>query len=158
MVSGSKSFPNPRDLGNLVLAHGGTYDIYTDRECLTFETKTTNENVEDGFRYLSEIIFNPLFTENNLEREKQVIAEEIKSDSVSPESKYWLKVLKKVWPDSWKSDYIMGSVDTIRGITPADISDFYMRLYTKQNMILVASGKLIQKQISLLIDQYFKIR
>ena len=78
LVSGSKSFPNPRDLGNLVLAHGGTYDIYTDRECLTFETKTTNENVEDGFRYLSEIIFNPLFTENNLEREKQVIAEEIK--------------------------------------------------------------------------------
>ena len=158
LASGSKNFPNPRDLGNLVLARGGSYDIYTDREYLTFETKTTNENVEDGLRYLSEIIFNPLFTENNLERERQVIAEEIKSDSASPESKFWLKVLKEVWPDSWKSNYIMGSTDTIKVVTLADISDFYMKYYLKQNMTLVVAGKLVPKQTSLLIDQYFKVQ
>lgn len=157
LTSGSKNFPNPRDLGNLVLARGGTYDIYTDREHLTFETKTTNENIEDGFRYLSEIIFDPLFTEHNLEREKQVIAEEIKSDSVSPESKFWLKVLKRIWPGSWKSDYVMGSIDTIESITLMDISDYYTKYYTKQNMTLVVSGRLVPKQTSLLIDQYFKI-
>lgn len=158
LASGSKNFVNPKELAEIVLSRGGSYEIFTDREYLTFETKTTNLNIEDGFKYLSEVVFNPFFLEESLIREKKVIAEEIISDQIQPESQFWNKVLTAAWPKSWKSAKIMGSASSIERITLGDVEDFYQNNYKHMNMILTIVGNQSPEEISSLLIKYLNIK
>jgi len=154
VVSGSNNYKTPFSLGQIILNHGGTYNVFTEREYVKFETITTTTHIEDGFKYLAEIIFNPLLTKNTLVREKTIINQEIKINNSDPNQQFWQKTLSVRWPKNWKSNSITGTLTSIDKITLSDVRHFHNKHYQPKNIVAIISGNFNQKTITNLINQY----
>jgi zinc protease len=156
VVSGSKNYPTPVDLARIILDHGGIYKVFTEREYIKYETETIYNHIEDGFKYLSEAILNPLLTKEAVVREKKIITQEIKSINADPNNQFWKKILENQWPSSWKSSPITGTVKSLNSITLDDVTLFHKTYYQPKNIVAIISGKFDEKNLINLINQYLK--
>lgn len=99
-----------------------------------------NQNFDENLEYLLKYVHSPYFTDENVEKEKGIIAEEIKQYDDEPE---WLLdrlVRAAVYQKLLVREDIAGTVETIRKITKEDLYDCYHTFYQPSNMFLVISG------------------
>lgn len=121
-------------------AKTGTYsNASTNFECTRYYFEG-NQAFKENLNYLLDFVGNPYFTDENVEKEKGIIAEEIKQydDEVEWEFEEQLKkaLLQK---DNHRVD-IAGTVDSIYQITKEDLYHTYYTFYQPSNMFLVISG------------------
>ncbi|NLB32229.1 MAG: insulinase family protein, partial [Tissierellia bacterium] len=69
------------DIDNL----GGQLNAFTSKECTCFYVKVLDENIKDALDILSDMFFNSLFLQEEIEKEISVVIEEIKMYEDSPE-------------------------------------------------------------------------
>src|ERR1700692_4697623 len=69
------------DIARSVDSVGGNLDAFTAKELVCFNTKVLDEHLPRAFDVLADLVLNPLFNGDDLEREKGVILEELKMDS-----------------------------------------------------------------------------
>ena len=60
-------------------------DAFTSKELVSFNTKVLDEHVPFAWDVLADLVLNPLFREDDIEKEKGVILEEIKMEADQPE-------------------------------------------------------------------------
>src|SRR6185312_12223931 len=73
------------DIARAVDSIGGGLDAFTSKELVSFNTKVLDEHLPIALDVLSDMVLNPLFREDDIEKEKGVILEEIKSEADQPE-------------------------------------------------------------------------
>lgn len=118
----------------------GTYsNASTNFECTRYYFEG-NQAFEENLNYLLDFVGSPYFTDENVEKEKGIIAEEIKQydDEVDWTFEEELKkaLLKK---DNHRVD-IAGTVESINKITKEDLYNTYYTFYQPSNMFIVISG------------------
>ena len=64
---------------------GGNLDAFTAKELVCFNTKVLDEHLSQAFDVLADLVLHPLFREEDIEKEKGVILEEIKMEADSPD-------------------------------------------------------------------------
>src|SRR5215831_19541424 len=64
---------------------GGGLDAFTSKEMVSYNTKVLDEHVPMAFDVLSDLVLNPLFRDEDIEKEKGVILEELKMETDNPE-------------------------------------------------------------------------
>jgi predicted Zn-dependent peptidase len=94
---------------------GGGLDAFTAKEMVSYNTKVLDEHLPIAFDVLADMVRNPLFREEDIEKEKGVILEELKMDVDNPEY-----LLHDIFSSNFYKDHplgkpIIGSKDTIRG-------------------------------------------
>ncbi len=99
-----------------------------------------NKNFKENLNYLLDLVGSPYFTDKNVEKEKGIIAEEIKQydDEI-----YWF-MEKEIYKSLFHKDNhridVAGTVDTINKITKEDLYNTYYTYYQPSNMFLVVAG------------------
>src|SRR6185369_5313897 len=73
------------DIARAVDALGGNLDAFTAKELVCFNTKVLDQHLSQAFEVLADLVLNPLFREEDIEKEKGVILEEIKMEEDSPD-------------------------------------------------------------------------
>ena len=73
------------DIARSVDSVGGGLDAFTSKELVSFNTKVLDEHLPVALDVLADLVLNPLFREEDIEREKCVIVEEIKMEADQPE-------------------------------------------------------------------------
>src|SRR5438270_816132 len=73
------------DIARSVDSIGGGLDAFTSKELVSYNTKVLDEHVPIAFDVLSDMVLNPMFRADDIEKEKSVILEEIKSEADQPE-------------------------------------------------------------------------
>ena len=73
------------DIARSVDSIGGGLDAFTSKEMVSYNTKVLDEHVPVAFDILSDLVLNPLFREEDIEKEKGVILEELKMEVDNPE-------------------------------------------------------------------------
>ena len=65
---------------------GGLLDAFTSKEMVSFNAKVLDEHLPIAFDVLSDLVLGPLFADEDIAKEKQVILEEIRMEDDNPES------------------------------------------------------------------------
>lgn len=97
-------------------------------------------SLEENLDYLLEYVNTPYFTDENVEKEKGIIAEEIKMYDDMPEWVMERTLRECVFKEHPMRIDIAGSVEDIRKITKENLYDCYHSFYQPSNMFLIVAG------------------
>ena len=100
-----------------------------------------SKNFKENLSYLLRFVNNPYFTDENVEKEKGIIAEEIKMYNDQPDYKLEMKLRENIYHISPRRYDIAGSVDEIKRITKEDLYKCYEAFYKPNNMFVLITGK-----------------
>jgi len=98
------------------------------------------KNFEDNLRYLLKFVNSPYYTDENVAKEKGIIAEEINMYEDMPDFKLEMKIREAVYKNSPRRIDIAGTVPEIKKITKEDLYNCYNNFYTPNNMFVLIVG------------------
>ena len=99
-----------------------------------------NKNFKENLEYLINFVGSPYFTDENVEKEKGIIAEEIKQYDAEVEWFLDNEIKKALFKkDNHRVD-IAGTIESIYKITKEDLYDTYYTFYQPSNMFMIISG------------------
>lgn len=146
-----------RDIALEMDSVGGQINAYTTRECTCFYAKTLNEYVKTSADILSDMVFEPLLSKEDMDLERRVVLEEIAMYEDSPEDVVYDLFAEAVWGDTPMGRPILGTKAVLDTITP-DIMREYMRThYTSKSIAIAVSGNFDDALFDLL-EAYFGSR
>lgn len=134
---------------------GGHLDAFTGRELVGYNTKVLDEHLPLGFDILADMLMNPHFDQEEIEKEKGVILEELKMDTDNPESYLHDLFVSRFWEGHPIGRPIIGSKRNIAGFTQAEIRGFHERYYRANNITITAAGSLDHEEFTALAERYF---
>jgi len=134
---------------------GGNLDAFTSRELVSFNTKVLDEHLPLAFDVLSDLVLNPKFLPEDVEKEKSVILEEIKMDADSPESLAHEIFCRNFWKGHALGKPILGTKESIASFNPDTIRNYYQRAYTPENIVITGAGNLHHDHLVALCDKAF---
>jgi predicted Zn-dependent peptidase len=130
------------DIAKEIDAVGGALNAFTSKELTCFYCRVLTENLEFAADLLTDIFLNASFPESEMDREKQVICQEIYQQDDSPEDYVHEIFGLRFWQDDPLGQPIMGTVPLVTGLDRNAIIDFKNRYYTPLETVICASGNL----------------
>ena len=129
-----------RDIALLMDSVGGHLNAFTTKECTCFYGKTLREHSEVTMDILSDMLFEPLLSKQDMELERRVVLEEIAMYEDSPEDIVYDLFSEAVWGKTPMGRPILGSEETLSLITPETMRDYMKSHYTKDSIIIAVAG------------------
>ena len=133
---------------------GANVNAHTTKEETVFYINALTQFLGKSVDILFDIVTNSTIDEKELEKEKDVIVEEIKMYKDSPDD----LVFELNYADSINGQYgkpIIGTVESVKGFNADEIRKYYKERYTKDNILIVVSGNFDKEEILKKIDEYF---
>ena len=128
------------DISKAVDRVGGDFNAFTSREHTCFHFYLPAQEAGLGAELLKETLFKPLFETKEIERERQVILQEIAMTKESPEEESFDRFMEKAFDKHPIGRNILGSKESIQGINRKKIREFFLENYRPENMVLAVSG------------------
>ncbi len=144
-----------KDIAVEIDSMGGELNAFTSREGTTFYIKVLDEQIDSAVELLSDIFLNSTFHENEIEKEKSVIFEEIKLVEDSPEEFIHDLFNKNIWGESGLGQSVIGSKETIKAFTKKDIIEYIDKQYGTKNIIIACSGNFNEEKLMKSLDLSF---
>lgn len=135
---------------------GGNMNAFTSKEQTCFYATILSEDLPLAVDVLSDLVQNATFDEREIEREKQVIIEEIKDTEDTPEEFIQDHFYSQLFKKHSLGFGILGSRHTISSFTRQQLFDFYYKYYVPSNMVVSIAGNFDPRQLDLLIKTKFK--
>lgn len=111
------------------------------------------EFFEDNMNYLLDYVQSPYFTDENVEKEKGIIEQEIKMYQDDPYTMMYERLLKNSLINNPMKDPIIGTIKSVRSITKEELYTCYNTFYHPANMFVVVSGNVDPKKTIKLIEE-----
>lgn len=127
-------------------AIGGNLDAYTGKESICFTIKVLDEHVPTALDVLSDLVLNPVFANDDIQRERGVILEEIKIDEDNPDYLVHEIFTQNFWKDHPLGKPILGTKDTVRRFEQDTLFHYYDKRFLGGNIIFSAAGNLEHDQ------------
>lgn len=139
---GTQAFPTTREVSEAVEGIGGTCNAATDRESTVYWVRLPVRSAERGFEMLGELTMRPLLRGEDVDRERQIIVDEIRSYHDDP-GQYVHTVFDEAFfgttPLGWE---IAGDETTVRAVDETAVRDFWGRTYRPANTVVSVAGDL----------------
>jgi predicted Zn-dependent peptidase len=144
------------DIARSVDSIGGNLDAFTAKEMVCFNTKVLDEHLPVALDVLSDLVLNPSFRDEDIEKEKGVILEEIKMDADSPDYLVHEIFSSNFWKDHPLGKPILGTRETVKRFNQAMVQDYYRGVYTPSNLLITAAGNLGHERLVNLARERFE--
>lgn len=142
---GSKKYPDTYIISSTIEGIGGVFNAFTAKDHTGYWIKGTAEHFPLMVDVLADMIQNPLLKEEEIEREKGVITEEINLYEDTPYRKVSEYFEQLLYSDNPLGFEIAGKKETIQSFTRKTFLDYIKSLYHPENAVLVIAGGLNQK-------------
>ncbi|HPY82465.1 MAG: insulinase family protein [Bacteroidales bacterium] len=135
---------------------GGDINAYTSKEETCIYISIHNEYVERAIDVLSDIFYSTVFTKQELDKEKEVVIDEIQSYKDSPQENIFDEFEEKLFAPHELSWNILGNETTIENLTVENLTDIYNKQYVSHNSIISYVGGVNSKKIKKLTQSFFE--
>jgi len=135
---------------------GGNLDAFTAKEMVCYNTKVLDEHLPLAMDVLGDLVLNPAFRAEDIEKEKGVILEEIKMDADSPDYLVHEIFSSNFWKDHALGKPILGTRETVKRFNQGLIQDYYRSVYTPANLLITAAGNLKHERLVDLARERFE--
>jgi predicted Zn-dependent peptidase len=134
---------------------GGGLDAFTSKELVSYNVKVLDEHLPDAFDVIADLVRNPLFQKEDIEKEKGVILEELKMEVDNPEYLIHEIFASNFWKGHALGRPILGTKQTIRTFDRDKVDRFYKQYYVPSNILITAAGSLDHQRLVKLVADHF---
>src|SRR5271156_890564 len=134
---------------------GGGLDAFTSKELVSYNVKVLDEHLPEAFDVVADLVRNPLFQEEDIEKEKSVILEELKMEVDNPEYLIHEIFSSNFWKGHALGRPILGTKQTIRAFDRDKVEKYYKQFYTPSNILVTAAGNLNHRRLMQLAEEKF---
>ena len=140
---------------NRMEAIGGELNAYTTKEETILYSVFPYGNVRRAIELISDLVISSQFPANELNKEREVVADEINSYLDTPSEAVYDDFEDLMFAGSALGHNILGTVDAISGFTQDVCRQYLKDYYTAENMVLFYMGKTKPDKIFSLAENYF---
>lgn len=134
---------------------GGNLDAYTSKEFTSYYVWVLKEHLSQSIDLLGDMLKNSLFAAEELEKEKDIVMEEIDMYKDSPEDVVHEMLQKAIWRGHPLGYLISGEKETVESFCREDLEGFVKKFYTAENMILSLAGNISWEEIQEQLEECF---
>lgn len=142
-------------INNRLESVGGELNAFTTKEETCIYASFMPEFYERTLELFSDILWNSVFPEDEIKKERKVILEEINSYKDSPADLIFDEFENLVFKGHQLGHFILGKSGTVRNINKKQIEDFYRKNYIPERMVIASSGKIETAKLFKLAVKYF---
>ena len=136
-------------------AIGGQLNAFTDKEHTCYYLRVLNDHLEEGLAILADMLLHPALDPEALERERQVLAEEIKMYEDAPDDLVNDVFVETLWPGHPLGRPVSGTLATLAGLRRDDLRSYLAERYRPDAVLVTAAGLLEHDRIVALVDRAF---
>jgi predicted Zn-dependent peptidase len=144
-----------RQLAELFDQIGGQVNAYTTKEYTSLHVKVLDEHAELALTLLSEMLFDSIFAQDEMEREKSVIMEEIKMYEDNAEEAVHDWIVEKSFAGHPLGVNILGTEAHLRSFARQDVIDYMENRYTPDQMVISVAGRFDVQKLIYLVQEKF---
>ncbi|MBD5288290.1 MAG: insulinase family protein [Bacteroides sp.] len=134
---------------------GGELNAYTTKEETMIYTNAPAGHAERAIELIADLVKNSNFPEAEIEKEREVIIEEIQSYKDSPSESVYDEFEELIYKGSPLAHNILGTPESVRRLTSADARSFIDSLYTPEDMVLYVCDPGDPEKNIRLAEKYF---
>lgn len=154
LFNGTKKFKSG-EIDEYLDAKGGYNNAFTSLDVTNYYVTIPVDEAEAAYEVVSDMVFNALLLQSEIDREKPVVLQEINRKYDDPSYKMWQDLQATLFEGTPYARQVIGSSETVSAFTKQEIVDYYNRFYHPQNMTLVIVGDIEEKQALDLAAKYF---
>jgi predicted Zn-dependent peptidase len=139
---GTAGYPSSRAISEAVEGVGGSANAATDRESTVYWARVPRREAERAMNVLGELIVRPRLADGDIEQERTVIVEEIRSYLDDPSEYVQMLIQQALFGDGALGREICGDEDGIRGLQSDAIRSFWDTMYRPANTVVAVAGDL----------------
>ncbi len=128
------------ELAGAIESVGGDINAYTSFDNTVYHLTVPSRYFATGLDVISDAIQNSAFDPEELKKELEVVLEEIRMNEDSPGRNLYKMLLSTAYTSHPYKRPVIGSVETVKGLTRDEIVRFFRRWYIPGNMTLVIAG------------------
>jgi predicted Zn-dependent peptidase len=144
-----------RDIVERIEAEGGTINAATGYERTSFEVRALEGSLGLAMQVVSDLVFRPTLDPAEIEREKDVVAQEIAEAFDTPDDHVFEMAQTKAFAGQSMGRPILGSVESLKPVTRESIGDWRARLYSPDRMVVAVSGAVDETELLDLAERWF---
>jgi predicted Zn-dependent peptidase len=135
-------------------AVGGELNAFTSKEETWIHASFLKEHYERAIELIADIAFNATFPAKEIEKEKEVILDEINSYKDSPAEMIFEEFDEIIFGKHPIGRTILGTEKSLRSFTHTDLINFRKRNFTDKNIIFSSAGDISERTVKLLAEKY----
>lgn len=132
---------------------GAVYNGTTSEERVNYFLTLPADSILEGVRFLAAALKAPLFLQDELERERQVVIGEYDRNESSPFFRLNREMDARLWPGNFSRKNIIGDRDVILSTTPQKMRLIQSKYYIPNNSAIIVSGDVVPDQVFKLVER-----
>jgi len=134
---------------------GAELNAYTTKEEICIYSSFSKEHLQRAVELLADITFESTFPEKEIEKEKEIILDEINSYMDSPGDKIFDDFEAFLFPKHSLGNNILGTKDSVQSFRREDLLGYVERFFHPRNMVISYVGNSSEKKVLNYIEKYF---
>ena len=143
------------DIAQQVDSIGGQLDAFTSKEYAGYYVKVLDEHLSLAVDVLADLVSNPTFTPEDIEREQKVVLEEIKMVEDTPDDLVHEIFAEAYWNGHPLGRPILGDPASVSALDQPTLHRYFADTYVAENFVIVAVGNLDHERVTALIGEKF---
>jgi predicted Zn-dependent peptidase len=119
---------------------GGVLNGFTTEEFTCYMAKVPGRYGDRALDVLADMVRHPRLSDRDVEKEREVILEEIRMYEDTPGQSVQDLFSQLLWPDHPLGMLLSGTIDTVRRIQRPDLVQYWRRMYQPQNLLVTVAG------------------
>jgi predicted Zn-dependent peptidase len=152
---GTEKYPDDQKFAAYIEDRGGFRGASTSKETIEYVAKVLKEDAEIAFDCLSQMVIHPLVREEDIQKEKKIIEQEIYRFKNNPEDYAPRLMYSALFPGTRMGALNTGDVDDIKKISRLGIVSYLNKTHCARNAVLSVCGNISEDHLRNLITTYF---
>jgi predicted Zn-dependent peptidase len=140
VFKGSRRYPTSKDVAEAIEGVGGELNAATDKETTVYWARVPGDRLSNAIDVLSDIIQNPVLDPAEVEKERDVILEELRMYLDSPADHVHTLFEEELWPHHPLGVDIAGTEESVRAITAEDMRRHLDNNYLGTELVIAVAG------------------
>lgn len=157
MFKGTEKRPSTIDISRTLERYGAEFNAYTGKERTGYYVRIAKDHADVAVDLLHDMIFNSLYDNEEMEREKGVIIEEIKMYEENPMIHLGDLMEDGLYRGGRLGKNIAGTAESMRAMKREDVIEFRDKHYKPENMVVVMAGAIPENALEMLNSTFGSI-
>jgi len=144
-----------KDIAETVDEVGGQLNAFTGKEYTCYYIKVLDTHLELALDVLSDMLLSSNFDGEDINREREVVLEEVHMYEDTPDELVHDIHLSHIWAGHALGRNILGTIPSIEKFDNSLIREYYNEFYTPDNIVIAAAGNLNHERLEELAERYF---
>lgn len=132
---------------------GGVFNAFTGKEATCYYIKTLSSNICRGAEILLDMLTGSKFDQEEMDRERQVICEEIKMVKDTPDDDVYDTISELVAGGNPLGRSILGTPESLAGIDRSRLVDYRDQMYARDSIVVAVAGNFDEEAIEAIFEE-----